>query len=54
MPVKSRRKLVGHQLLYAISVFASLGVFLVGLFYEIRPLHVNLLILYSSDMIKGM
>ncbi|KAF8812059.1 general substrate transporter [Phlegmacium glaucopus] len=30
MPVKSRRKLVGHQLLYAISVFASLGVFLFG------------------------
>ncbi|KAF8871984.1 general substrate transporter [Gymnopilus junonius] len=27
---KTRRKLVGHQLLYAISVFASLGVFLFG------------------------
>ncbi|KAF9475076.1 hypothetical protein BDN70DRAFT_884133 [Pholiota conissans] len=27
---KPRRKLVGHQLLYAISVFASLGVFLFG------------------------
>ena len=27
---KSRRKLVGHRLLYAISVFASLGVFLVS------------------------
>ncbi|KAF8965884.1 hypothetical protein BDZ97DRAFT_1658260 [Flammula alnicola] len=27
---KSRRKLVGHRLLYAISVFASLGVFLFG------------------------
>ena len=41
MPVKSRRKLVGHHLLYAISVFASLGVFLVGLIYEIHPLHVH-------------
>ncbi|KIM41184.1 hypothetical protein M413DRAFT_445884 [Hebeloma cylindrosporum] len=27
---KTRRKLVGHRLLYAISVFASLGVFLFG------------------------
>ena len=53
MPVKSRRKVVGHQLLYGISVFASLGVFLVGLFDDIHFLHVFLM-LYSLDMIKGM
>lgn len=29
-PPPSRRKLVGQPLLYAISVFASLGVFLVS------------------------
>jgi hypothetical protein len=52
MPVKSRRKLVGHQLLYAISVFASLGVFLVGLLAKYAL--VRFLTLYSLDMIKGM
>ena len=50
---KSRRKLVGHRLLYAISVFASLGVFLVSLalfVLEYRISHLKA----SLDMIKGM
>ena len=54
MPVKSRLKLVGNQLLYAISVFASLGVFLVGLSMK-HDSHMFLTgFFYSSDMIKGM
>lgn len=53
---RPRRKLVGHRLLYAISVFASLGVFLVSyISFQISALLVNSIEYNGSlDMIKGM
>lgn len=48
----SRPRLVGRPLLYSISAFASLGVFLVSeLCYTLSALY--LLTLFSLDMIKG-
>ena len=50
---RSPRRLVGQPLLYAISVFASLGVFLVSPFPQTSLLPPDVT-LASSDMIKGM
>lgn len=46
----TRRRLVGQPLLYTISVFASLGVFLVSIHVTYN---VPVLTTSSSDMIKG-
>lgn len=52
MSSPSSSKLVGQPLLYAISCFASLGVFLVRIHVKIRVTNADRL-LRSLDMTKG-
>jgi hypothetical protein len=52
--VSTRRRLVGQPLLYGISVFASLGVFLVHMSYIVFLNVSHPVIASSSDMTKGM
>ena len=52
-PARFKRRLVGQPLLYAISIFASLGVFLVSEQYSIIALLDQSIPLNSLVMIKG-